>query len=302
MHLVPPSRTTIRSTHPEPQVAELPLANVVAELSSFQGPVELPVSTNVPLEMGSPFQSQRQASPGGLNNPAFSPPSVPAMPPIPESPEPSGPSTTRRRRHGPSSVEPPTQPSPILTWLDMDEGRHRQSSIAAPRHAFSGYSNGGTGTTKPQKKKKRDELGKPTREQQPRGPRPPERRERDKAERVQISKEATTATEKVMRKRDTIRAATVEEQEVMEDPGEKEQRDKDFMNDGLKALGYTDEEIDGIMNRGRKDKRERGEPSLLRRDISASYVMYVAEEEDPSQWEVLSGGGNSPLGGGSVIE
>ena len=214
----------IRSvTHPEPLVAELPFTNVAAELSSFQSPVELPVSTNS-LEMESiPSQSQHIQL---------------------ESPEPSGPSTTRRHRHGPSSVESSGQPSPRLTWLDMDEGHRRQSSLAAPRHAFSGYSNGGRSTTEPEKGKKRDELEKLTREQQPRHL---EKRDRDKVERVRIPK--GISLEKVRGKEDTMRAVMEEykrEQKLMEALWQKEKEDNEF-NDRLKAFGYTDEEIDSIM-------------------------------------------------------
>ena len=243
---VPPCRTARRSvTHPEPLVAELPFTNVAAELSSFQGPVELPVSTDA-LEA---------------------------------------------------------------------ESQRIQSSIAAPRYAFSGYSNGDRGTTEPEKEKKRDELEKLTRKQQP--------RERDKAGRVQ-----DPILCEVRRKQDAIQVAAIaeykREQKIMEALKEKErEREKKkeneknewlIMKTRLKALGYTDEEIDDIINKRRKGKRERREmeemevqnvvtkTSLLHHDVSASY--YVADEEDQTQFEVPSNlsSGYYQLGGGSVNE
>ena len=47
------------------------------------------------------------------------------------------------------------------------------------------------------------------------------------------------------------------------------------------------------------------ETSLLHHDVSASYEMHVADEEDQLQFEVLSclrSGGYYQLGGGSVTE
>jgi hypothetical protein len=260
---VSPSKTAIRSvTHPEPQAAETPLStNVAAELSSFQSPIELP--TNALETESIPFQPQRQENPGDIQrlnnpvkNPVSSPPLALAMRPVRDSSKSSGPSTTRRQRHDPSSVEPPVQPS-LRLGLGIDEDHRRQGLIATPRHAFSGSSNSDRGTTELEKEKKRDGPERLTPKQQLHHP---EKRERDKVERVRIRMEIILGEirrkleEERKKKQDAIELEEYKQQRIIEALREKEKRDKEFMNDRLKALGYTNEEIDAIINKVEKEE------------------------------------------------
>ncbi|KAN0069775.1 hypothetical protein V8E54_012081 [Elaphomyces granulatus] len=116
------------------------------------------------------------------------------------------------------------------------------------------------------KEKERVDLEKLTREQKFREL---ERREKDKAERDRIRKEikdeeARRELEEQERRKeqDKIRAAAieeykrVEERKRMEALREKEKRDREF-NDRLKGLGYTDEQIDAIVNKKKKDEMEK---------------------------------------------
>ncbi|OXV10772.1 hypothetical protein Egran_01466 [Elaphomyces granulatus] len=118
------------------------------------------------------------------------------------------------------------------------------------------------------KEKERVDLEKLTREQKFREL---ERREKDKAERDRIRKEIKDEEarreleeQELKKEQDKIRAAAieeykrVEERKRMEALREKEKRDREF-NGRLKALGYTDEQIDGIVNKRKKEEMEKME-------------------------------------------